>query len=260
MNNFYSIFVQFQKNMNKFLLLAVLLAFSSCRLVPNRMFQTPPGYVFAQDSLKRLDGPYIIQSDDKLELHIYSNDGFQLVDLTETNIAQYTTQGILYVVEENGEAKMPVIGRIMLKGMSIKSAEDLLQEKYSKYYKDPFVLLRVVSRRAYVFYGDGGRGTVIQLDNDHTSLFEALAKAGGISDYSKAYNIRIIRGDYRNPRIYFADVSTINGLKDSELQVYPNDIIYVDSGSNLRKRLTSELLPFISIITSLIVFVAYLNK
>jgi polysaccharide export outer membrane protein len=247
--------------MNKFFFLAALLVISSCKLVPNRMFMTPPGYSFAKDSLQKSDTPYIIQSNDKFELHIFSNDGFKLVDITQSNISQTaSSEGITYEVQFNGEAKLPVIGQIALKGLSIKEAELLLQEKYSKYYKDPFVLIRVVSRHALVFHGDGGKGSVVQLMNDHTSLFEALAMAGGLSDYSKSYKIRIIRGDYRNPQVYLADVSSLEGLKTSELEIYPNDIIYIDSGSNLRKRLTSELVPYLSIITSLLIFVAYINK
>lgn len=247
--------------MNRIFFLLALIALCSCNPVRNRMFKTPKDYEFAQDSSKNLRGPYIIRPADKIILRIFSNDGFKLVDITTTNMSQTASdEGIEYVVEENGEAKMPVIGRVMLKGLSIKEAENFLQDKYSKYYKDPFVILRVVSRQALVFNGDGGKGTVIQLVNDQTSLFEALAMAGGLSDYSKAYKIRIIRGDLKNPQVFQADLSTIEGLKNSELSVYPNDIIYVDSGGGFTKRLTTEILPYISLLTSLLVLLALINN
>jgi polysaccharide export outer membrane protein len=247
--------------MNKIFFLAILIAFSSCRLVPNRMFKTPKDYAFAKDTVHTVPGPYIIQQEDKIELHIFSNDGFRLVDITQSNItAAANDEGILYIIEEDGEVKLPVIGRMKLKGLNIKEAENLLQEKYAKYYKDPFVLLRVVSRKALVFLSDGGRGTVVQLQNDHTSLFEALAAAGGITDYSKSYQIKIVRGDLKNPQVYLADISTVEGLRNSELEVYPNDIIYIDSGSNFRKRLTTEFLPYLSVFTSVMVAITYINK
>ncbi len=247
--------------MNKIFFLAALISMSSCSLVPNRMFNTPKDYVFAKDTSTVPGGPYIIQSEDKMELHIFSNDGFKLVDITQSTISQTAnSEGIQYIVEQNGEVKMPVIGRINLKGLNIREAESLLQEKYSKYYRDPFVLLRVVSRRAYVFFSHGGKGTVIQLQNDHTSLFEALALAGGLSEFSKAFHIRIVRGDYKNPMVYRADISSIEGLKTSELEVYPNDIIYIDAAGNISRRLSTDILPYLSLITSLLVLLAFFKK
>jgi polysaccharide biosynthesis/export protein len=247
--------------MNKFLLFLAMLAMSSCTLVPNRMFKTPSDYKYATDTTNKALKPYYIQAGDKIEMHIFSNDGFKLVDITMSNLSSNgNTEGIVYVIEENGEVKLPVIGRTMLKGLSIKESEDTLQNKYAKHYKDPFVLIRVISRKALVFQGDGGKGTVIQLLNDHTSLFEALALAGGLSEYSKAYQIKIVRGDYKNPQIYLADVSSVEGLVNSELEVYPNDIIYIDSGSNFRKRVTSDFLPYFSILTSILVLTTYFSK
>src|SRR5687768_7122776 len=138
--------------MNKFLLFLALLAMSSCRLVPNRMFKTPSDYKFAQDTTNKAQLPYYIQAGDKIEMHIFSNDGFKLVDITTANLSQSSNaEGIVYIIEETGDVKLPVIGRILLKGQSIQDAENILQEKYSKYYKDPFVIIRVVSRKALVF-------------------------------------------------------------------------------------------------------------
>jgi len=247
--------------MNRILFFLAVLSLSSCRLTPNKMFQTPKEYKFATDTAQKNQGPYIIQVDDEIELHIFSNEGFKLIDVTSSNLSQTAyNEGITYHVEETGEVKLPVIGRVVLRGLSIREAEALLQNMYAKYYKDPFVLLKVASRRAIVFIGDGGRGTVVQLNNDHTSLFEALALAGGMTDYSKAYQIKIVRGDMKNPQVYLADISSIEGLKNSELEIYPNDIIYVDSGSNFRKRLTAEFVPLLSVLTSVLVLVTFLNK
>ena len=247
--------------MNKILLIAFVVALSSCSVIPNRMFKTPSDFAYSKDTLQNLKGPYIIQVDDRIDLHIFSNDGFRLVDVTTTNMSQLAaTDNVDYIVEEDGEAKLPVIGRIHLQGLSIKESENLLQEKYSKYYKEPFVLIRVVSRHAIVFLADGGKGTVVPLQNDHTSLFEALAAAGGLTDFSKAYKIKIIRGDYKNPRVYLADVSSIQGLKNSELQVYPNDIIYVDAGSGFTRRISTEFLPYVSFLASLLVLITYFKN
>jgi polysaccharide biosynthesis/export protein len=244
--------------MKKLFLFIAIAAMSSCTLVPNRMFRTPKDYQFSKDTTDISKRPYYIQVDDRIEMHIFSNDGFKLVDVTASTISQNDyNENISYIVDEKGEVKLPVIGRFNLKGLNIKQAEDTLQHQYSKYYKDPFVILRVTSRRAYVFQSDGGKGTVIQLQNDHTSLFEALALAGGITEYGKSYQIKIVRGDLKNPQIYKADISSVEALVNSELQVYPNDIIYIDSGYNLGKRLTSDVLPYFTFLTTILILTTY---
>jgi polysaccharide export outer membrane protein len=44
----------------------------------------------------------------------------------------------------------------------------------------------------------------------------------------KANNIRIIRGNLKNPRVQQIDLSTLDGMRRANLQVEPNDIIYVE--------------------------------
>ena len=146
--------------MKKLLLFIVIAAMSSCTLVPNRMFKTPKDYEFAKDTTQASTKPYYIQIDDHLDMQIFSNDGFKLIDVTASNISQgNNSENVTYNIDEKGEVKLPVIGRYYLKGLSIKEAEDQLQQQYSKYYKDPFVLIRITSRKAFVFQSDGGKGS-----------------------------------------------------------------------------------------------------
>ena len=63
--------------------------------------------------------------------------------------------------------------------------------------------------------------------NDNTTLFEALAQAGGLNG-GKAYKIKIIRGDLRNPQIFLVDLSTIKGVVKSDFVLQANDIIYIE--------------------------------
>jgi polysaccharide export outer membrane protein len=79
-----------------------------------------------------------------------------------------------------------------------------------------------------VFTGTGGRGTVVNLKNENTTLIEALATAGGVTETGKAYKVKLIRGDTRNPQIMLIDLSTVEGLKQSNLLLQANDIIYVE--------------------------------
>ena len=66
----------------------------------------------------------------------------------------------------------------------------MLEEKYASYYVKPFVLMSVQNKRVIVFPGNAGDAKVIPLLNNNTSLIEALALAGGISDDGKAHKVK----------------------------------------------------------------------
>ena len=91
-------------------------------------------------------------------------------------------------------------------------------------------------------------------------MYEALAEAGGIGEMGKSYKIKILRGDPKNPKVYQADLSSLEGLKTSELRVLSNDIIYVDASSRFTKRLTTDILPILGIVTTLLLIGTYINR
>lgn len=247
---------------NIFFLFIALSLFSCRSLAPNRMFKTPDGYEFAADSTRAKKASYQIVENDRLEMHIFSNDGFKLVDLTSGNGVNPSTlvPNVTYLVETDGHVNLPIIGRIYVKGLTVKEAEEILKQKFSKYYNDPFVILKVTNRHVLVFQGDGGRGTLVNLQSDNTTLLEALALSGGIPDNGRAYRIKIIRGDLKNPQVHLVDVSTIDGLKNSELMVVSNDIIYVEAAANYKQRIWQQITPIVGIITAVLLVINIVQK
>lgn len=248
--------------MRKLILLFIVLPFFSCRtLSPSLMFQTEKNYPYANDSLSKQATQYLVAEEDLISLRIFTNEGFRLIDVTQGSIGGGgTTESMGYLVEPDGKVKLPLIGRIYLKGMNVQQAEKFLEEKYSFYYNSPFVTLRVINRHVLVFSGDGGLGTVISLANENTNVVEALTLAGGILSRGKAYKIKIIRGDLKNPQVFFVDLSTMDGIKKSNLIVQSKDIIYVEPSPDYSTKVLSQLTPFIGILTSALLIVDILKR
>ncbi|TAH39200.1 MAG: hypothetical protein EYC69_13500 [Bacteroidetes bacterium] len=249
--------------MRNYWFLILLISLFSCRsLAPNRMFQTPKDYSFAGDTLQTKNTSYVLKEGDMIEMRIYSNDGFKLVDITANGGGGQMNfyQNMSFLIEADGMVKLPIIGKVDVKNLTITQAEDLLQQKYSRYYNDPFVVVKVTSRHVIVFQGDGGKGTVVRLEKDNTTLLEALALAGGISDNGRAYRIKIIRGDLKNPVVHMVDISTLEGLKKSELYVLSNDVIYVEAAANYKQRIWQQLTPIVGIITAVLLVINIVQK
>ncbi|MBH8559980.1 polysaccharide biosynthesis/export family protein [Hymenobacter negativus] len=151
------------------------------------------------------------------------------------------TAGSEFLVQADGTVVLPLVNRVKVSGLSLLQADSLLQVRYNEYYKESFVTTRVTNNRVFILGAPGGQ--VITLANDNMNLIEVLALAGGLDGGTsnggsnnqgfyryggKASNIRIIRGDLKNPRIQQVDLTTLDGMRRANLQMEPNDIIYVE--------------------------------
>lgn len=238
------------------LLFCLLLSVSSCKLFfPYLMLQTPSDYPFSAPDSSHQEA-YVIQPFDQLQLTVVANNGYQLIDITvsltgNTNGVGGSSGGgggsLPFEVRQSGIVKLPILDTVRLAGLTVEQAESKLTTMYAPYFVNPFVKLVVSSSRVIVFMGQGG-AHVVDLKTNNTNLLEVIAETGGIPPASKAYNIKVIRGNLKNPTIYKIDLSTVKGMEEANLLVKPNDIIYVQPTTSLGDALI-KLTPVISIIT-----------
>lgn len=247
--------------MRKYLFLILLTPLFSCRLNPSIMFKTGDDYPYKVDqTIGNVE--YRLAPNDILGVSVFTNDGFKLIDLTTgigglagangVSAAGGNDNAIKYQVDIEGNVKLPIIGKVKITDLTIREAEKLLEDKYTVYYNKPFVMLSVKNRRVMVFPGTGGSGTVVTLENENTTLIEALALAGGISATGKSNVIKLIRGDSRNPQIHLIDLSTVEGMTKSNMLLQANDIIYVEPVKRVSQNVLAEIAPIVGIITSLL--------
>lgn len=214
------------------------------------MLQTKKDFNYDKlsDSLAMLD--YKIAPNDMLQYRVFTNDGFKLLDLAnQMNVVFRNDLDVL--VESDGNVKMPMLGYTKLAGLTIREAEALLQDKYSDVYVKPFVTIRVTNKRVIVFPGNNGVAKVLPLANNNTTVMEAIALAGGITEDGKAYKVKLIR-NYKNtkPQVFLMDLSKIEGLASANTIVLANDIIYVEPRYRLARTLVSELTPIVTLIST----------
>ncbi len=229
-----------------------LLFLMSCRVLnPQVMFKTPKNYNYEVDTSSAYKGEYVISPGDRIEMRFFTIDGFKLVDVTNS-VGTYGSESINYLVERDSVVKLPILGSVQLAGKTIEVAEKELEKTYSKYYINPFIQLKITNRHAYVFFADGGKGTTVNIVSENTSIIEVIALAGGLTDNSKAWRIKVIRGDLHNPIVRIIDMSTIGGMKMSDLTVRSNDIIYVEATPNYKIKILAQLTPFVAVISSVL--------
>jgi polysaccharide export outer membrane protein len=139
------------------------------------------------------------------------------------------------------------------------SCVNLLEEKYSVIYKEPFILLNVTNRRAFVFIGRGN-AQVIALPTENTTLIEVIALAGGLTGDSKSHKVRVIRGNYDNPMIKKVNLSTISGLKDADMIIQPYDLIVVEPTTEIAPQLLRQITPILTLATTLTTIILLVRR
>lgn len=222
------------------------------------------GVYFKYDEMpQKVEQEYRIAPNDVLIFQLFTNDGFKLIDLTgeahggtmpgglpqQTNIYG-TGYFSTYTIEFDGMVKLPMLGRIKLGGLTIREAEQLLEEKYSQYYNRPFAVLRVTNQRVFVFPPKEGSAQVFTLKHQNTTLFELLAEIGGISE-GKAHRIKLIRGSLQEHKVYLIDVSTIKNVKTADIVLQANDIIYIEPRTRLSERIIENINPYLALISTI---------
>lgn len=252
--------------LNKYILLVAISWLIGCSSYKQHiMLKTEEGnYSYDLEHAKFLaERNYRIQINDRLEIRVYTNEGERIIDpdyelQKELNTNNLRREEGFYFVQKDGKVKIPMVGEVMLEGLTLREAERSLEGEFSKYYKDPYVILRFINKRIVVLGLESSQ--VITLENEDMNLLEVLALAGGIQKNMKVHNIRLIRGDLNNPEVQIIDLSTIEGMQKADLRVYSGDIIYVEPVVHVFSESTRNLIPVISIITSFVALILAIQK
>lgn len=231
----------------------------SCRfLYPNQVFRQKDYQYF--DLAQKEVGQYMIRPGDVFTIRVFARDGFRLIDILggntvagsgagQNNVNNNQTNGFTYVVDKDGVVKLPVLGFFYVKGYTETELERVLAEKYAGLFVDPWVSIKVTNRRVFVFKGSSA--SMLSLEEFPISLIEVVARTGGLDADAKAYKIRVVRGDIKNPQVYLVDLSTIEGIRRADLSVQPNDIIVIDRKRRVISDVLREISPYLGAVTTI---------
>jgi polysaccharide export outer membrane protein len=249
---------------NAFVFIVSMFFIAGCGINSNIMFKEAKGDQVVQTDSIPLNpkDDYKISIDDKMTFSLATNDGKRIVEslsgVGEITRSQGGSQD--YLVRKSGFAELPIVGEVKVAGLTIAQCEDTLENLFAKEYQNPFVQVKITNQRVIVFPGNGSDAKVIPLLNNNTTLMEAIAQAGGITDRGKARSIKVMRreGDVR--KVYKIDLSTIEGLPYADMIVQGNDYIYVEPNPELTKGVVREIAPILSIFSSaLVIFTVITN-
>ena len=238
----------------------------SCTINSNRMLRTPKDYNFDKIENELNNIEYKIDINDQLTFQLYTNNGFQLIDMFSSDNSNGINQsqrmmqqnnlgvgnGSLYLVRQDSLVEFPIIGDLNIVGKTIKEAELYLESLLSEFYVDPFIVLGVSTKRIFLFNGaSGGEARVVNLRYNNMTLFEVLASVGGISNTNSSKRIKIIRKTNQGIKIFNADLSTIDGISQGNMIMQSHDIVYITPNFNLGSEIVQDINSVFSFISTI---------
>lgn len=136
-----------------------------------------------------------------------------------------------YLVESDSTVALPFLNKVKLGGLYLSDAEFFLNRKYSEnLLKDPIIKLKITNLKVTMM-GEFGRVGNISLNPNKSFLTDIIAEAGGINVRGNPKNIKIIRGDFKNPTVIAVNLQDISALAADQLFLQNNDIIYAETKS-----------------------------
>src|ERR1700761_7259633 len=266
--------MRFFTTLSSIAVIFLIITFSSCSLKQQQLLFKERGP--NPDSLNAVlknsgngTSDYRIRSQDILQIRNLQNIKY-IVEETPTsqsNSANTTIsqQGQTYQVEDDGDVALPVIGRIHVAGLTRAEAMKLIEDTYRKdVLKDPIIDLKIVNLKVTLLGEIKAQGNY-PLIKDKTSLIEMIGEAGGLTERANEKNIKIIRGDPKNPQITMVDLSKTQTLADPRIILQNNDIIYIAQNKRAVKNdqlqnLSTTLSPAFLILNSAVIIYTLIHR
>lgn len=131
-----------------------------------------------------------------------------------------------YLVDQKGDIHLPLIGNLKAAGLTTSELREKLNQLLLTYYKDPVVNIRILNFKVSVF-GDVLRPNIYTLQNERTTLTQALSLAGDLNITAMRTNIILIREQDGKRNYIPIDLTSKKLFESPYYYLKNNDEIYV---------------------------------
>lgn len=166
--------------------------------------------VTQENPLPSGDPSFALGPGDVITVKVFRNDDLSLTSMK---------------VRMDGTVSVPLIGEFKVTEMPIRDVEKKLEEKLAYYIVEPKVSINSVtisSKKVFVL-GEVTSQSVITME-ENTTLLQAIAQAGGVTNNAKTSEVSLIRGG----QVYTVDLNrALKGDLSQNVTLMAGDAIYV---------------------------------
>ncbi len=209
---------------------------------------------------------YRIQNGDILFIRFFSlnkelNELFNLNNyVTMTSVNEATMYYNSYLVDDDGNIEMPIIGQVNVRNKTLNETQQLLQKKALEYFKEVYITVRYGGFKITIL-GEVRKPGVFYFYDNKVTILEALGQSGDLTEFANRQNVLIIRNANNGIKTFRINLLDKNLLKDQNYFVQPNDVIYVEALKSKAWKLNSYNVSIIlSSISTLVLVISFVLK
>lgn len=226
------------KKVLTFVLFILISTIFSCRNSKELIYLNDTGN---NEMIKGLHSEYILKTGDILYISIKSiNPEINTLYNPEANMEagggggygsmKYSTPSGAYLygfeIDNEGNLKLPMLGKINLLGVPITQVEELVQKKADEYLNDAIVKVKLLNFKVTVTGEVRSPNTYYNYNNSIT-VVEAIALAGGHTDFATIKKVMVVRSFPDGNKSYLLDLSSKNIYLSEAFYLQPNDYVIV---------------------------------
>jgi polysaccharide biosynthesis/export protein len=185
-------------------------------------------------------------------------DMFNTIPATVTGLSmtEQSADMLSYVVDGKGYIRLPYAGRIMVAGKTLDTVTDEVETILKGYISDAAVTVKMVNNYVSLL-GEFQQPGKYPIYKEQMTIFQALAMAGDLGDFSDRQKIQILR---QTPKGNIIKEFTLNDraiIASEFYYVMPNDVIYAKPMKGRFFHLNE--FPYTIILSALTTFVLFWN-
>jgi polysaccharide export outer membrane protein len=177
----------------------------------------------------------IIQPDDVLSIIVSSENPEVAAPYNLKSVAVQNATEIIpvndafqaYIVDNNGAIQFPMLGSVVLGGLTKTEAVDKLKSILKDHVKDAIINMRILNFKVSVL-GEVARPGTFNIKSERITLLEALSMAGDLTVYGKRKNIMVIRENKGVKTTQRIDLTNTDFLNSPYYYLAQNDVVYVE--------------------------------
>lgn len=161
------------------------------------------------------------------------------------------TQGTTPItVYSDGTINFPYLGRIFVQDLTLLEARTLITERLKEISKNAAANV-TLRNNFFSLIGESGARRIDMRSNNMT-IYQALATAGRLSDYSLRDKVSIIRQTKDGSVVKTFDLRSKDIMNTEFYYIQPNDVIYFPQSKGKFLGATNSFVGFFGLITSFI--------
>ncbi len=160
-----------------------------------------------------------------------------------------------YLVDNNGEVDLPVVGKVKVEGLTRTEAVELIQQRLQSYLSHPIVKMNILNYKITVL-GDVRVPGTYRIPNERITILEAIGLAGDLNITAKRDKVIVIRENKEGKKKFIVDLRTMDLLSSPVYYLEQNDVVYVEpnfnamTNNNFFKSSGGQIVSVISILIS----------